>query len=350
MPAYNIKGITVEIGGDIKNFNTALDKLNRKVNSSAAEIGKLNRLLKLDPSNTVLLTQKQELLTKEIAASKDKLAALTQAKEQCSKTMQNGTEAQQAEYRKLCAEVEETKLRIDNLTDAYNKSNTAAQKLAAVGDKMQKVGDGISAVGKAVAPVSAAVAGVGGVGLKLAADFEDAFAKVSTLLDASTTDFEAYKADIMAASDETGVSVNDFSEAVYSAISASVDAADAVDFTTSAVKLAKGGFTDTAKAVDVMTTAINGYQLSAEDATKISDMLITTQNAGKTTVDELASSMGKVIPVAAAANYDRTFDCLRPAYQERHCHRRIRHLLKIHAERTYKVRQHHRHNPARTDG
>lgn len=55
MPAYNIKGITVEIGGDTKNFNTALDELNRKVNSSATEIGKLNRLLKLDPSNTVLL-------------------------------------------------------------------------------------------------------------------------------------------------------------------------------------------------------------------------------------------------------------------------------------------------------
>ncbi len=128
MPAYNIKGITVEIGGDTKNFNTALDELNRKVNSSATEIGKLNRLLKLDPSNTVLLTQKQELLTKEIAASKDKLAALTQAKEQCSKTMQNGTESEQAEYRKLCAEIEETKLRIDNVTDAYNKSNTAAQK------------------------------------------------------------------------------------------------------------------------------------------------------------------------------------------------------------------------------
>lgn len=46
MPAYNIKGITVEIGGDTKNFNTALDELNRKVNSSATEIGKLNRLLK----------------------------------------------------------------------------------------------------------------------------------------------------------------------------------------------------------------------------------------------------------------------------------------------------------------
>ena len=69
------------------------------------------------------------------------------------------------------------------------------------------------------------------------------------------------------------------------------------------MKLAKGGFTDGAKAVDVLTTAINGYGLQAEDATRVSDLLITTQNLGKTTVDELASSMGPVIKMADNANF-----------------------------------------------
>ncbi len=69
------------------------------------------------------------------------------------------------------------------------------------------------------------------------------------------------------------------------------------------MKLAKGGFTDGAKAVDVLTTAINAYGLEASDATRVSDLLITTQNLGKTTVDELASSMGTVIPVANASNF-----------------------------------------------
>ena len=80
------------------------------------------------------------------------------------------------------------------------------------------------------------------------------------------------------------------------------------------MKLAKGGFTDGAKAVDVMTTAINGYGMKAEDATKISDMLITTQNLGKTTVDELASSMGAVIPVANSVNFG--IDELSAAYAQ----------------------------------
>ncbi len=95
--------------------------------------------------------------------------------------------------------------------------------------------------------------------------------------------------------------VSDLSEAVYSALSASVDEDSAVDFTQSAVKLAKGGFTDTATAVDVLTTAINAYNLEADDAVRVSDVLITTQNLGKTTVGELASSMGQTIPIANSA-------------------------------------------------
>lgn len=216
--AAKVKGLTLEIDGNTVGLEKGLAKLNKPINAIKNELKDVTRLLKLDPGNTELLAQKQQLLSKQIAESKDKLVALQQAKQQADADMKSGTEVNQEEYRKLCREIEATKQNIDSLTDAYNKSNTAAQKLAAVGDKMQKVGNGISAVGKAVAPVSAAVAGVGGVGLKLAADFEDAFAKVSTLLDASSADFEAYKADIMTASNETGVSVNDFSEAVYSAI------------------------------------------------------------------------------------------------------------------------------------
>lgn len=130
---------------------------------------------------------------------------------------------------------------------------------------------------------------------------ETSFAKVNTLL-SEDADRKAYFNDIKNASRSTGVVVSDLSEAVYSALSASVDEDSAVDFTQSAVKLAKGGFTETATAVDVLTTAINAYELEASEATRISDILITTQNKGKTTVGELASSMGQTIPIAKSSN------------------------------------------------
>lgn len=129
---------------------------------------------------------------------------------------------------------------------------------------------------------------------------ETSFAKVNTLL-SENADRTKYYNDIKNASRSTGVVVSDLSEAVYSALSASVDEKSAVDFTQSAVKLAKGGFTETATAVDVLTTAINAYNLKADDAVRISDVLITTQNLGKTTVGELASSMGQTIPIANSA-------------------------------------------------
>lgn len=166
-----------------------------------------------------------------------------------------------------------------------------------------KLGNGIKTAAKWAAAVVAAAGtiavAIGTKAVTAASEFEASFAKVNTLL-ADTTDLDSYKKAIIDLSNKTGVATGDLCESIYSAISASVDQANAIDFVASALKLAEGGFTDAATAVDVMTTAINAYGLSAEDATQVSDYLITTQNLGKTSVGELASSLGKVIPIAAA--------------------------------------------------
>lgn len=177
---------------------------------------------------------------------------------------------------------------LDNVTSKARKSESNLSKT------FKKIGGAVAG-----AFTVKAVADFGKACFNAAATAEAAFAKVNTLL-ADGTDTDAYFDSIKKASAETGVAVEDFSEAVYQAISASVDQADAVAFTQEAIKLSKGGFTDAATAVDVLTTAINAYGMDASDAAKISDMLVTTQNLGKTTVDELASSMGKVIPTANA--------------------------------------------------
>lgn len=147
-----------------------------------------------------------------------------------------------------------------------------------------------------------------------AAKFETATMKISTIADPTRASLSTISSDIMSLSRDTGQSVNELSEATYSAISASVDTASAVSFTATATKLAAGGFTSSSTAVDVLTTALNAYGLEANKAERISDMLITTQNLGKTTVDELAASVGKVIPLASA--YGVEMDNLSAAYAE----------------------------------
>ena len=97
-----------------------------------------------------------------------------------------------------------------------------------------------------------------------------------------------------------GIAAGDLAEATYQAISAGQDTGDAVAFAGQAAKLAAAGFTSSSSAVDILTTALNAYGLEADQAGHVSDVLLTTQNLGKTSVDELSASMGRVIPLAAA--------------------------------------------------
>ena len=184
-------------------------------------------------------------------------------------------------------------------------NNDEANKSIAETEKKAKsthgtFASGVSTIAKWGAAVGATALTVGSAAATVASNYETSFAKVSTLLTGNESEIAKYKKDIINVSNETGLATDEMSESVYSAISAGVDQADAIGFTTDALKLAKGGFTETATAVDVLSTAINAYGLESDQASKISDILITTQNLGKTTVDELAGSMGKVIPLASA--------------------------------------------------
>lgn len=145
-----------------------------------------------------------------------------------------------------------------------------------------------------------------------AAQFETSTAMVATIADTSQKSLSNISKEVRSYSNETGEAASDMAEATYQAISASVNTADAAAFAGTATKLAVGGFTSATTAVDVLTTAINSYSLAASDATQLSDYLITTQNLGKTSVDQLAQSVGKVIPLASA--YNVQMDNLSSAY------------------------------------
>lgn len=203
------------------------------------------------------------------------------------------------------------------VADSLNRSEQEAKEY---GDAMIKAADDSEKLGdkggNAISELESIIAGAGIVmGLKKigeafldcsnsAAQFEASIAKVSTIADTSQVSLSTIESDIMALSRSTGQGAGDLTEASYQAISASVDTAYAVKFVDEANKLAVGGFTQQATAADVLTTAINAYGLAVSEATQVSDMLITTQNLGKTTVDELAQNMGRVIPLAAAYNVE----------------------------------------------
>lgn len=187
---------------------------------------------------------------------------------------------------------------------------------ATISNKVSAVGSACTQIGASLAPVSLAAQGVIKSTADAAMSFETAMAQVKTIVGDAAVSYKGNMTDmsdaILKLSKDTGIAAEDVALATYGAISAGVDVSKSVEFVATANALAVGGFTDMATSVDVLTTTMNAYGEKAGTAEDISNRLITTQNLGKTTVNELASSMGKVIPAASA--YNISVDNLCSAY------------------------------------
>lgn len=294
-----IKGITVEIGGDTTKLQSALKGVNSQIRDTQSQLRDVDKLLKLDPGNTQLLTQKQQLLSQAVADTKTKLDTLKVAANQANDALANGKITQE-QYDALQREIIETTKNLEGLESQAGESATALQKVSLAGEKLQTSGDGLVSAGKKLTVVSAAIGAVGGASASMAMEFEDAMAKVNTIADTSQVSLQDLEDSIIDLSNQTGVSSSEIAQNVYDAISSGQATGDAVNFVAASTKLAKAGFAQTGDTLDVLTTIMNAYGLKADQVNQVSDTLIQTQNLGKTTVGELSGAMGKIIPTANA--------------------------------------------------
>lgn len=268
--------------------------------------------------------EKSKRVSNDFQNQQKKLQLLKDKYVELYSTMGSGAAETQkvgAEIEELSGKVAKNKKVLEEAASAADSFDKSIEQVPNTMDKAGKSADGFGSSLEGLIPMLTkamlikksieAVVDLAGQAVEQASTAETAFAKVSTLL-ADGTDTTAYFDSIKKGSQETGIAVGDFAEAVYSALSASVDQGHAVEFTTSAMKLTKAGFTDAATAVDVLTTVLNAYGLEASQATRIADKLITTQNLGKTTVGELGQVLGRSIPTARA--YNVSIDELCAAY------------------------------------
>lgn len=368
-----IKGITLEIDGSTTGLDKAIKRSNQNISSMQKSLKDIERLLKLDPTNTELLSQKQKILSQAVGETKTKLEALKNASEQAAKTVGN-YDAWKAKYEPIQQEVDKTKSKLQELkqkqqdlekagkidTEEYKKlqkeigdteddlkklkeqqkqvdeefgkpisqekfdalqreiieteenlkslekqaknaSSVLGTKLQDAGKKVMEAGKAVMGAGKNITTnVSVPLVAAGAASVKMASEFEDAMAKVSTIADSTEVPMEDLEKQILELSNQTGISSTEIANNVYDAISAGQSTGDAVNFVANSTKLAKAGFADAGSALDLLTTTLNAYGMEADQVTNVSDMLIQTQNKGKTTVGELSGAMGKIIPTANA--------------------------------------------------
>lgn len=161
--AGRIAGITIEIGGNTTNLQKSLKGVDSQLKKTQDQLKDVNKLLKLDPKNTELLTQKQRALESSIDLTKKRLDEL--------KNAQGGVAANTPEWDALQREIIATEQNLSGLKQEYRDfGNVAKQQLNEVGKSLQSAGNKVSDFGKKLAPISGAAAGIGTGLLKLGYD------------------------------------------------------------------------------------------------------------------------------------------------------------------------------------
>lgn len=296
----------------VRKFDTIATSADKAMNKVATGLNKASDKMSQTVSSAADMSAATDSVTDSIGQTAEASDVLAKKLDELIELQKQNSESSavlQSDYDSLKEKLEQAEKTIDELSEKIKKlteeSEKAPKGFEALGNVIQTLG-----LAKVAQEISAALLDCS----QSAAEFETSVAKVSTLVDTNKVSMRSMRDELLQLSGESGKSVNDLSDATYQAISASVEVGNAIVTVDKANKLAVGGFTSSATAVDVLTTALNAYNLSADQTEYISDILVTTQNLGKTTVDELASSVGKTIPLAAAYNVE--MDNLSTAYAQ----------------------------------
>lgn len=299
--ANRIKGITVEIGGDTTKLQTALKGVNGQIKNTQSALKDVEKLLKLDPHNTELLSQKQKLLTQAIGETKEKLATLKTAAEQANEQLQKG-EITQEQYDALQREIVETEAELKRLEQQASTTNATLTKIGDVGSKLETVGNGITNVGKKVSVVSAAVTGMGIASVKTAADFESSMSQVqatmgitkdsmSTVNGESVNTMEALSDLAKQMGSETAFSASECAEALNYLALAGYDTQEMVDALPTVLNLAAAGNIDLASASDMVTDAMSALGMETSEADTMVDQMAKTASSTNTSVSQLGEGI-----------------------------------------------------------
>lgn len=175
-----IKGITIEIDGDVSGLQLALSKVDSSLRNTQASLKDVNKLLKLDPKNTELLQQKQVLLTGAIDTTKDRLKQL---KEGYSNLKADTPEELKEKQNAVKREIIETEQSLESLEKQYKEfGSVAKQQLKAVGDQIKETGEKMQKVGNDLTmKLTAPIVALGTIGVSYNAQMEQYRTMFTTL-------------------------------------------------------------------------------------------------------------------------------------------------------------------------
>lgn len=302
MAGGRIKGITIEIGGDTTGLDKALRQVNSTISSTQSALKDVNRLLKLDPSNTELIAQKQRLLKDAVSATNEKLTALKEAQKQAQEQMERG-ELGRDKYDALQREIIETEQELRRLQEEAATTSAALAKIEEAGGKLAAAGDTIAGAGKKMSVLSAAVVGIGAAAVQTTAEFDAAMSKVAAVSGAAGHELEALRDKAREMGERTKFSASEAAEAMNYMAMAGWKTEDMLSGLDGIMNLAAASGEDLATTSDIVTDALTAFGLTASDSGHFADILAAASSNANTNVSMMGETFKYCAPIAGALGF-----------------------------------------------
>ena len=288
----NIKGITIELNGDTTGLDKALSNVNTTIKNTQSELKEVDKLLKLDPANTELLSQKQADLATKIGATKEKLDILKTAQEQAKQQMENG-ELGADKYDALQREIIATQQELEKLATQAAEANTALNKIGEVGDTLSAVGEKITGVGNSLTThVTAPIAAVGTAAVAAFTEVDKAEDTVIAKTGATGETLDGLSAAMKNIAETIPTSFETAAEAVGEVNTRFGLTGDACEeLATHFVEFARLNNTDVSSSIDTIQNALSAFNMDSSQATTLLDVLNRTGQTTGASVDSMARSL-----------------------------------------------------------
>lgn len=170
-----------------------------------------------------------------------------------------------------------------------------------VGDLTGPLANITDSIVKLDAALAAAAVGVTAYAVKISDDFDTAFGEIATLIGQPADNLRDFQDQILSYSETSSASLDAITSATYSAISAGIDYKESLELLAAAEQLSIAGRADLGETTTALVSTLNAFGASADQAGEFADTFFTAVQLGQTTIPELASSIGRLAPIASAA-------------------------------------------------
>lgn len=310
MASTRIKGITIKIGADTTELTKALRQFEKQINSSKTSLRDINKLLKGDPKNTELLTQKQKALTDAIDGTKKKLEQEKEALKQLEGAEQTDEVVKQQDA--LKREIIYTEQELKKLEQEYKDfGSVAKQQTIAAGEAMQQAGEKIKGIGEGLTNagktmtkyVTAPIVAAGTAAVKTAADFDSGMSKVQAISGANAEQMELLRQKAREMGATTKFSASESAEALSYMAMAGWKTEEMLNGLEGIMYLAAASGEELGTTSDIVTDALTAFGLQAKDSARFADILAAAATNSNTNVSMLGQSFKYAAAPAGTLGY-----------------------------------------------